>query len=136
MEQDEAPIDLPADQQPNNRTGKKEITISRPTAFTGDRSKVRRFIQECHGYLHLNRHIYDDDESKISFVLALLNDKEAAKWKETYTTTIIDQDGNIQYLTYKAFLEKFMAHFRPINQAVIANTKLLTLRQGKKSVEE
>ena len=119
-----------------DRTGSKEITIKQPTAFTGDRARVRGFIQECHGYLHLNRHIYNDDESKIAFVLALLNDKEASKWKETYMTTIISEEGNLRYPTYGDFLKRFTAHFKPINQAIVANAKLLTLRQGKKSVEE
>ena len=30
----------------------KEITINKPTPFTGDRTRVRGFIQECLGYLH------------------------------------------------------------------------------------
>ena len=132
--ENEGPAD-PA-QQPIDRTGKKEIVISKPTAFTGDRTRVRRFIQECHGYLHLNRHVYTDDESKIAFVLALLNDKEAAKWKETYMVNIINEAGAVHYPTYQEFLEKFTSHFRPINQAMVANTNLLTLRQGRKSVEE
>ena len=116
-------------------THEKEIGINKPTAFTGDRLKVRAFTQECLGYLQLNKHIYKDDESKIAFVLSFCTEKEAQKWKETYLGNIY-KDEQFEYPTFKKFLETFMEYFKPINQMRTANTQLLTLKQGKKTVEE
>ena len=45
--------------------------------FTGDRKKIKTFIQECKIYLRINRYIYEDDEDKIAFVLSFMNEKEA-----------------------------------------------------------
>jgi hypothetical protein len=61
------------------KTMPKEISINKPTVFTGDRRKICGFIQECRGYLQLNKRIYDTDEAKIAFVLSFLTDKEVLK---------------------------------------------------------
>ena len=59
----------------------KEKTINKPTPFTGDRTRVRGFVQECLGCLQLNKHIYTSDEAKIAFILSFLTEKEALKWR-------------------------------------------------------
>ena len=51
----------------------KEIMINKPTLFTGNRTRVRGFLQECLGYLQLNRHVYTSDEAKIAFILSFLH---------------------------------------------------------------
>jgi len=114
----------------------REITINKPTPFTGDRTRVRGFIQECLGYLQLNKHVYVSDEAKIAFILSFLIDKEALKWKETYLATIWDNDEGFKYSTFKEFLDIFSLYFKPINQTQTANNQLISLRQGKRTVEE
>jgi hypothetical protein len=59
------------------KTTPKEISINKPSAFTGDRRKIQEFIQECWGYLQLNKHIYDTNEAK-----------KALKWKEAYLASL------------------------------------------------
>ena len=78
----------------------KEIIINKPTAFTGDWTQVRGFVQKCLGYLQLNKHIYTSDEAKVAFVLSFLTDKEALKWKETYLATIWDDHEGFKYPTF------------------------------------
>jgi len=114
----------------------KEITINKPSAFTGDRTRVRGFVQECLGYLQLNKHIYTSDEAKVAFILSFLTDKEALKWKETYLATLWDDNAGFKYPTFKEFLEVFTLYFKPINQTQTANNQLISLKQGKRSVEE
>ena len=114
----------------------KEIAINRPTPFTGDRTRVRGFIQECLGYLQLNKHVYTSDEAKVAFILSFLTEKEALKWKETYLASIWDDNEGFKYPTLKEFLDIFSIYFRPINQTQTANNRLISLRQGKRTVEE
>ena len=114
----------------------KEITINKPSTFTGDRTRVRGFVQECLGYLQLNKHIYTSDEAKVAFILSFLTDKEALKWKETYLATLWDDNAGFKYPTFKEFLEIFTLYFKPINQMQTANNQLILLKQGKRTVEE
>jgi hypothetical protein len=122
----------------DNTNHVREIPLNRPTPFTGDRSKVRMFMQQCMVYLQLNKRIYDTDEAKIAFILSYLTDKEALKWRETYLSSLVTLDsfGEFQYPTYKEFLETFQLYFKPINQTIEANNRLITLKQGKRTVEE
>jgi hypothetical protein len=39
----------------------KEYGMNKPTPFTGDRTKIRRFLQDCLGYLDINQRIYNTD---------------------------------------------------------------------------
>ena len=141
MEQPEQP-ETPQNPQreseptPKKEETKKEININKPKDFTGDRTKVQSFLQDCISYMHLNRHIYNHNEAKVAFVLSFLNDKEAEKWKETYRAGFIMEDGDITYPTFKSFIADFTNYFRPINQVMVANSKIATLRQGKRTVEE
>lgn len=114
----------------------REIPINKPTPFTGNRTRVRGFLQQCHGYLHLNKPIFTTDEAKIAFILSFLTDGEALKWRETYLSGLMTDDGEFTYPTFKAFITLFSAYFRPINEAQTANNQLATLRQGKRTVEE
>jgi Ty3 transposon capsid-like protein/Zinc knuckle len=114
----------------------REIPINKPTPFTGDRTKIRGFLQQCLGYLQLNRPIYMTDEAKIAFVLSFLTDGEALKWRETYLLGLMDDKGEFQYPKFKEFLDIFTMYFKPINQIQTANNQLATLKQGKRNVED
>jgi hypothetical protein len=39
----------------------KEYSMNKPMPFTGDRTKIRRFLQDCLGYLDMNQGIYNSD---------------------------------------------------------------------------
>jgi hypothetical protein len=39
----------------------KEYGINKPMPFTDDRTKIRRFLQDCLGYLDMNQTIYNTD---------------------------------------------------------------------------
>ena len=44
-----------------NSAPQKEYNINRLTLFTGDRTKIENFIQECNVYLYINDMIYNTD---------------------------------------------------------------------------
>jgi hypothetical protein len=56
----------------------KEYEMNKPTPFTSDRTKIRRFLQDCLGYLDMNQVIYSTDRLKIGFILSYMNDGKAA----------------------------------------------------------
>jgi hypothetical protein len=68
----------------------KEYGMNKPTPFTGDQTKIRRFLQDCLGYLDINQVIYNTDRLRIEFILSYMNDGEAANWKEYYLDTLED----------------------------------------------
>jgi hypothetical protein len=39
----------------------KEYGMNKPMPFTGDRTKIRQFLQDCLGYLDMNQGIYNTD---------------------------------------------------------------------------
>ena len=73
-----------------NTTQKKEYNINRPTPFTGDRTKIKNFVQECDVYLNINQGTYDNDVAKIAFVLSFIMAGEAQKWKEQFIRSIMN----------------------------------------------
>lgn len=70
--------------------------------FNGDGMQVYSFIQECEVYLVVNQKVYATDEAKVAFVLSIMTEK-ALKWKETYISSITNEEGNIIFPTIKDF---------------------------------
>jgi hypothetical protein len=48
----------------------KEYGMNKPTPFTGNQTKIRRFLQDCLEYLDMNQGIYNSDRFKIEFILS------------------------------------------------------------------
>jgi hypothetical protein len=68
----------------------KEYGMNKLTPFTGDQTKIRRFLQDCLAYLDTNQNIYNTDRLKIGFILSYMNNREAANWKEYHLDTFED----------------------------------------------
>jgi hypothetical protein len=111
--------------------------MNKPTPFTGDRTKIRQFLQDCLGYLDMNQSIYNTDQLKIGFILSYMNDGEAANWKEYYLNTLEDPNtGMPNFPTLVTFLADIRKAFRAADRVRDAVNRLETLRQGKKTAEE
>jgi hypothetical protein len=83
----------------------KEYGMNKPMPFTSDRTKIRRFLQDCLGYLDMNQVIYNTDRLRIGFILSYMNDGEAANWKEYYLDTLEDPTmGMPKFPTLVTFL--------------------------------
>jgi Ty3 transposon capsid-like protein/Zinc knuckle len=115
----------------------KEYSMNKPTPFTGNRTKIRQFLQDCLGYLDMNQGIYNTDRLKIGFILSYMNNGEAANWKEYYLDTLEDPNtGMPNFPTLVTFLADVRKAFRAADRVRDAVNRLETLRQGKKTAEE
>jgi hypothetical protein len=115
----------------------KEYGMNKPTPFTGDRTKIRRFLQDCLGYLDINQGIYNSDRLKIGFILSYMNDGEAANWEEYYLDTLEDPNtGMPNFPTLVMFLADVRRAFQAADWVRDAVNRLEMLRQGKKTAEE
>jgi hypothetical protein len=92
----------------------KEYGMNKPTPFTGNRTKIRLFLQDCLGYLDMNQSIYNTDRLKIGFILSHMNDGEATNWKEYYLNTL--EDPNTRIPNFPT-LVMFLANVRKVFQA-------------------
>jgi hypothetical protein len=120
----------------NHSTSIREIGLDKLSPFNGDRKKVETFIQECRVYLQINKRIYTDDEAKVAFLLSLMKENEALRWKQTYLRSITNNDGDIVFPKIKDFVGLLLNYFQPVNQAADAVHQLAMLKQGKKTAEE
>jgi len=116
-------------------SGIKERNISWPKPFKGDRTQINRFLQACILYLQVNKGVYDDDESKVAFVLSLMTDGEAGEWAEQYVTTYFDDSG-VKLPSFHSFVTKIKKDFKQEDQIWDAVTRLRNLNQGSRTVEE
>jgi hypothetical protein len=85
--------------------------------------------------LEINRHIYDDDEKKIGFILFYLNNKEAAQWQEAWIERKT-RGGLIWFSSFDDFIAKLNTAFNLVDAVGDAIHKLRTLKQGTRSAEE
>jgi hypothetical protein len=91
----------------------KEYGMNKPTPFTGNRTEIRQFLQDCLEYLDMNQGIYNSDQLKIGFILSYMNDGEAANWKEYYLDTLEDPNtGMPNFPTLVTFLVDIRKAFR------------------------
>jgi len=119
---------------PQSQNG-KELAINKPKAFDGDRSKFKQFMQSMDLYLTTNKHIYQNDDQKIAFVLSYMTEKEAAAWKEQ----IINQYTHGNYLALPSWIHfKVILNdsFEPKDRHGDALHKLRQMKQGNKTAEE
>jgi hypothetical protein len=95
----------------------KEVKIRTPTEFQGDKEKATKFIREVELYLHINGHIYDTDEKKITFTLSFMTDGAAAAWKEAFIASKISPAMGFAFGSWNNFCKLFNEGFSPIDAA-------------------
>ena len=122
---------------PQNSTHAKEYGLNKPMPFSGDRTKVKAFLQECLVCINMNEEIYMTDKLKIGFVLSYKNEKEAKDWRELYLKDLKDPaTGKLVYPTFGTFLAEVHKAFWSADQVQDALCKLENLIQGKKTAEQ
>jgi hypothetical protein len=115
----------------------KEYGMNKLTPFTGDRTKIRQFLQDCLEYLDMNQGIYNTNQLKIKFILSYMNDGEATNWKEYYLDTLEDPNtGMPNFPTLVMFLGDVQKAFQAADRVQDAVNRLETLRQGQKTAKE
>ena len=71
---------------------KGELKLNHPKPFTGKREELKKFLQDVKLYLFVNKKIYDHPAKKISFALSLMNEGDAASWKEQLLEDVMAKD--------------------------------------------
>ena len=69
------------------------------------------FIQDCDLYMIINDKVYDSDTKKIGFILALMNDGDAASWKEQFIEEAITT-SDVQNIRERTWLSN-MTYRKP-----------------------
>ncbi|PPQ95104.1 hypothetical protein CVT25_011509 [Psilocybe cyanescens] len=58
------------DQQMIDALKTRELSLSKPTPFNGERFKSKKFLQECILYMGINKDTYDTKLKQITFILS------------------------------------------------------------------
>ena len=118
----------------------KEVKMNLPKSFTGKRTELKRFLQDCQVYLMINRDIYDDDDKKIAFVLSFMNEGDAGAWKEELVSRALDEaderGDDLLFGTFRAFKESLTESFSPYNAPGDALDEMRTRKMGDLPIDE
>lgn len=110
----------------------KEKRINLPTKFDGDRTKTKLFLNSCKVYLLVNKKIYDDDLTKIAFVLSLMEGGTAEPIRGQWEDEAMELDLNNKekgFGTWKEFTKKFLTTFQGDDGVKRAIHKMQKLKQ-------
>jgi hypothetical protein len=105
-----------------------EMRINVPEPFDGDRQKTKQFLNKVVVYLSLNGEVYNTDERKIGYTLALMDKGLAERWANTWRDTHI-VTGTLNFGTWAAFYTEVEDFFKeeggPMKAAIkLANIKM------------
>ena len=84
----------------------REIKLNPPKPFSGKRSELRRFLQDCEVYLFINKELYDNDDKKVAFVLLFMNGGDAEAWKEELVGEIMKKAWKTYVTCVRRMLER------------------------------
>ncbi|PPR06504.1 hypothetical protein CVT24_002664, partial [Panaeolus cyanescens] len=113
----------------------KELRIGLPTPFTGDRTKLAAFLQDCTVYLRINRALYNNDEKRIAFVLSHMTGGDAATWKQQFITSKFSGQ-TLNLGSWQDFYDDLKASFKEEETISNALSELTNLKQGSKTAEQ
>ena len=98
----------------------REIKLNMPSPFSGKRKDLTKFWQDCCVFTSINDKIYNSDKRKITFILSLLTEGEAASWKEQFIREAIINCKKcnipLDFGTFAVFETKFFEVFKPFDQ--------------------
>jgi hypothetical protein len=96
---------------------KKDMEQNLPKQFNGEKTELRRFLQETRDYMTTNKEMFDDDEEKIGFILSFMNEGEAGAWKEEFISRALndaDRKGEeVSLGSFEEFKKNFQKAFFP-----------------------
>jgi Ty3 transposon capsid-like protein len=119
--------------QPVNRT--KELNLSKPEAFNGNRDGFKKFLQNVEVYMDINHEMYNNDLRKIAFVLSFMATGSAATWKAQFIDKAYARPAppnpNDRLGTYTQFRKDLMEAFSMFDSVGDALDELQSLRKKK-----
>ena len=110
----------------------REIKLNMPSPFSGKREDLTKFWQDCCVFTSINDEIYNSNKRKITFVLSLLTEGEAASWKEQFVGQAIlnckKQKIPLDFGTFAMFETDFFEVFKPFDQTGDAWAEMKEMR--------
>ncbi|PPQ90177.1 hypothetical protein CVT25_012451 [Psilocybe cyanescens] len=108
----------------------RELSLSKPMPFNGERFKSKKFLQECILYMGINKDVYDTEPKWIAFILSFMQEGNVVVWKQQFVQNKLNLDtGDINLLTYKEFIDEFQKAFKPEEEDIDTLDKLKMLQQ-------
>src|SRR5260370_17761581 len=87
---------------------------------------LKRFLEDAHLYLHVNKDTYDTDDVKSAFILFLFTG-EAALGKEQFLGRYLEDDGDYNFPEYDDFIITLKKEFKDIDAKTDGLYKLRTI---------
>jgi Ty3 transposon capsid-like protein/Zinc knuckle len=113
---------------------RREVRIKSPTAFNGDPTKLKGFLQQCNLVLQANEHIYFTDDQKIIYIISHCSDGSAAVWKESFLTECTGTTGTFRFPSFSDFILALQEQFPDVDCQASALYELRRIRQLNSSV--
>lgn len=108
----------------------REAHVCDPEPFHGDLDKCRGFLLQCRLVFEQRSLSFSSDSAKVNYFIGLLRGKALA-WVEAMSSRT-----DLGSVVYKDLEDSFKSVFDHPNHSGNASTRLLTLRQGSRSVAE
>jgi Zinc knuckle len=84
----------------------------------------------------MNRRVYAHSDQKIGYILALMKDKTAAVWRDTFLGKCQNPaTGNYLFPTFANFIKKLETDFKDVDSKADALYQLKSVNQGSNSIE-
>ena len=107
-----------------------ELKLGQPSAFDGETTKARAWLNTMQIYLHINKKVYGDDEKMITYALSFMAEGAAGLWATTFLTKAL-ATGTPNFGTYANFLTQFKEMFFQENTKDQAIAWLTTTQVSK-----
>jgi len=118
----------------------KKVKLNLLKPFNGKRVKLKTFLQDSQMYLLINAETYETDLKKIAFMLSLMEEGDAASWKqqlieETFDRAILaGTDPN--FGTIRNFIGALKDAFEPYDSEGDVLEEMKALRIGDAPIDE
>jgi hypothetical protein len=120
---------------PVAQNGARELKYKTPDPYDGEPKKLKRFLQECQLYLQMNQGVYVTSDQKIGYILALMKEKTAAVWRDTFLGKVQTATGTYNFPSYTRFLTILKEDFKDVDSSADALYQLKSIHQGSNSIE-
>jgi Domain of unknown function (DUF4939) len=101
--------------QPIPTNSSKELNLSEPNTFDGNREGFKKFLQDIEVYMDVNHETYNNDLKKITFILSFMMTGAAATWKGQFIKEVyakpIPANPNDRLGTYATFRKEHIEVF-------------------------
>lgn len=107
-----------------------EIKVGAPTNFKGNMNDATRWKYTVWAYVAMNAHVYTTDDKKIILALNHMTEGSAGTWAQNFYTQAFSATP-VKFGMWEDFWIQLGKAFLPVDQAIVAITKLTNLTQGK-----